>query len=47
MKTLTACIASISPDAQAFIEEAYGSITDYLTNKIEAKAHKQKLELAH
>ncbi len=29
-KALTACIASISPAAQAFIEEAYGNISDYL-----------------
>ncbi len=46
-KALTACIASISPAAQAFIEEAYGNISDYLTNKIEAEVRKQKLELAH
>ncbi len=46
-KALTACIASISPAAQDFIEKAYGNITEYLTNKIEAEVRKQKLELAH
>ncbi len=46
-KALTACIASISLAAQAFIEEAYGNISDYLTNKIEAEVRKQKLELAY
>lgn len=44
-KALTACIASISPAAQAFIEEVYGDITEYLTNKIEAEVRKQKLSL--
>ena len=42
-KSLTACIASISPAAQAFIESAYGDITEYLTTKIEAEVRKQKL----
>lgn len=44
-KALTACIASISPAAQNFIETAYGDITDYLTNKIEAEVRKQKISL--
>ena len=35
-KALTACLASISPAAQAFIEAAYGDIKEYLTTKIEA-----------
>ena len=43
-KSLAACIASISPAAQAFIEAAYGDITEYLTTKIEAEVRKQKLD---
>lgn len=43
-KALTACIASISPAAQAFIESVYGDLKEYLTNKIEAEVRKQKLE---
>lgn len=43
-KALTACLASISPAAQAFIEAAYGDIKDYLTTKIEAEVRKQKNE---
>lgn len=43
-KALTACIASISPAAQAFIEAVYGDLKEYLTNKIEAEVRKQKLE---
>ena len=35
-KALTACLASISPAAQAFIEAAYGDIKEYLTTKNEA-----------
>lgn len=44
-KALTACISSISPAAQNFIEAAYGDITEYLTNKIEAEVRKQKISL--
>ena len=44
-KALAACISSISPAAQNFIETAYGDITDYLTNKIEAEVRKQKISL--
>ena len=43
-KALTACIASISPAATAFIEEAYGDLKEYLMNKIEAEVRKQKNE---
>lgn len=43
-KALSACLASISPAAQAFIEAAYGDIKEYLTNKIEAEVRKQKIE---
>lgn len=43
-KALSACIASISPAAQTFIETAYGDLAEYLTNKIEAEVRKQKLE---
>lgn len=42
-KALAACIASISPAAQAFIETAYGDLTAYLTTKIEAEVRKQKI----
>lgn len=42
-KSLTACLASISPAAQTFIESAYGDIRDYLTNRIEAEVRKQKI----
>lgn len=42
-KALTACIASISPAAQSFIEAAYGDIKEYLTTKIEAEVRKQKI----
>lgn len=42
-KSLTACLASISPAAQMFIESAYGDIRDYLTNRIEAEVRKQKI----
>lgn len=44
-KALTACLASISPAAQKFIEAAYGDITEYLTNKIEAEVRKQKISV--
>lgn len=43
-KALAACLASISPAATDFIEDAYGDITEYLTNKIEAEVRKQKNE---
>lgn len=43
-KALTACLASISPAAQVFIEAAYGDIKEYLTTKIEAEVRKQKNE---
>lgn len=43
-KALTACLASISPAATAFIEQTYGDIKEYLTTKIEAEVRKQKLE---
>lgn len=43
-KALTACLASISPAATAFIEEIYGDVKAYLTNKIEAEVRKQKNE---
>ena len=36
--------APISPAAQAFIEQAYGDMTQYLTTKIEAEVRKQKLD---
>lgn len=42
-KALVACLASISPAAQEFIESAYGDIKEYLTTKIEAEVRKQKL----
>lgn len=41
-KALNACIASITPEATAFIEKAYGDIKEYLTTKIEAEVRKQK-----
>lgn len=43
-KALNACIASISPAATEFIEDAYGDVKEYLTNKIEAEVRKQKNE---
>ena len=45
-KALAACLASISPAAQRFIESAYGDIKEYLTTKIEAEVRKQKNETA-
>lgn len=42
-KALTACIASISPAAQEFVESVYGDLTEYLTTKIEAEVRNQKL----
>ena len=41
-KALEACLASISPAAQAFIEAAYGDIREYLTTRIEAEVRNQK-----
>lgn len=43
-RALTACIASISPAANAFIKSAYGDLEAYLKNKIEAEVRKQKNE---
>lgn len=43
-KALAACLSSISPAAQAFIEAAYGDVKEYLTTKIEAEVRKQKIE---
>lgn len=43
-KALEACLASISPAAQSFIEAAYGDIREYLTTRIEAEVRKQKNE---
>ncbi len=45
-KALTACLAAISPPAKAFAESAYGDLTAYLANKIEAEVRKQKGEAA-
>ena len=42
-KALAACLASISPAAQQFVEQAYGDLKEYLANKIEAEVRKQKL----
>ena len=41
-RALTACIASISPAANAFIKSVYGDFEVYLKNKIEAEVRKQK-----
>lgn len=43
-KALAACLMSISPAAQEFIERAYGDIKEYLTTRIEAEVRKQKNE---
>ena len=43
-KALEACLASISPATQSFIEAAYGDIREYLTTRIEAEVRKQKCE---
>ena len=43
-RALTACIASISPAANAFIKSAYGDLEKYLANRIEAEVRKQKKE---
>ena len=39
-KALAACLQSISPAAQEFIERAYGDIREYLTTRIEAEVSK-------
>ncbi|MCD7805666.1 MAG: hypothetical protein LUH03_11105 [Oscillospiraceae bacterium] len=44
-KSLTACIAALSPAVQSFIEDVYGDITEYLTTKIEAEVRAQKLAI--
>lgn len=44
-KALAACLASISPAAQDFIEAAYGDIRDFLTTRIEAEVRRQKNEV--
>ena len=41
-KALEACLASISPAAQSFIQAAYGDIREYLTTRIEAEVRAQK-----
>ena len=41
-KALEACLTSISPAAQSFIEAAYGDIKEYLKTRIEAEVRKQK-----
>ena len=43
-KALTACVATISPAATAFIEAVYGNAKAYLMNKIEAEVRRQKFE---
>lgn len=45
-KALAACLQSISPAAQRFIESAYGDVREYLTTRIEAEVRKQKGEAA-
>ncbi len=39
---LDACIASLTPAAKGFIEQAYGDLSGYLANKIEAEVRSQK-----
>lgn len=39
---LAACIASLTPAAKEFIEQAYGDLSGYLANKIEAEVRSQK-----
>lgn len=41
-RALATCIASISPAAAAFIEQAYGDMKDYLMTRIEAQVRAQK-----
>lgn len=43
-RALAACLASISPAAQEFIQQMYGDINEYLANRIEAEVRKQKQE---
>lgn len=45
-KSLTACIAALSPAVQNFIKDVYGDITEYLTTKIEAEVRAQKLAVS-
>lgn len=45
-KALAACLQSISPAAQGFIESSYGDIREYLTTRIEAEVRKQKDDAA-
>ena len=45
-KALEACLASISPAAQRFIQAAYGDVREYLTTRIEAEVRKQKGDAA-
>lgn len=42
-KALSACLASISPAAKAFLEQLYGDVNAYLANKIEAEVRRQKI----
>ena len=46
-KALAACLASISPAAQEFMESVYDDITEYLTTKIEAEVRNQKTGIGH
>ena len=41
-KALEACLTSISPAAQGFIEAAYGDIREYLMTRIAAEVRGQK-----
>lgn len=41
-KALNACLAAISPTVREYISEAYGSVTAYLSTKIEAEVRAQK-----
>lgn len=45
-KSLTACIAALSPAVQNFIKDVYGDITEYLTTKFEAEVRAQKLAVS-
>lgn len=42
LTSLNACIKALSPAAKAFIETAYGDLTEYLTGRIEAEVRAQK-----
>lgn len=46
-KALAACLASISPAAQEFMESVYDDITECLTTKIEAEVRNQKTGIGH